>query len=97
MKNLCDPVLALPCLAVICIDGRVLTAVRIFASVRRADQTCGVHLPPLQVFILELAAVDTRCARAVAIHDIAALDHKLVDYSVEGCFGVGQAAVFAGA
>ena len=75
----------------------VLTAIRVPSSIRRTDQTRRMHLPPVQVLIFELAAVDAGCAGTVAIIDVSALDHELINDSVEGCFSITQAIVLAGA
>lgn len=76
---------------------RVLTAIRVGTAVGRADQPLGLHIPPTQILIIKLLAVDTDPPRAVALVDVAALDHELVDDAVEGCCRVGQAIVLAGA
>lgn len=74
----------------------VLTAIRIPPSIRRAQQSCRIHLPPMHVLVLVLSTIDARCACAITLGDIAALDHELIDHAVEGCFRVRQAIVVAG-
>lgn len=61
----------------------VLTAVRVPPSICRAQQTCSIHVSPFEIFIFEFPAIDACHASAIAIGDVSALHHKLVDYAVE--------------
>lgn len=75
----------------------VLTAIRIPSPVRRAYEACRVHLPPIQVLVFEFSIVDARGASPITVRNVAALYHKLINDAVEGCLGVAEAIVLAGA
>lgn len=67
-----------------------LATVRPFAPVGHTHQSVPVDLSPSDVLVFELAAVDARAARPVALRDVAALHHELVYDAVEGGLLVGQ-------
>ena len=75
----------------------ILAPVRISPSIRRTHQTRRIHLPPIQVLVLEFGAVDADGARAIAVLDVASLHHEIVYHPMERCFLVGQAIVLASA
>ena len=68
----------------------VLTAVRPLAAIGHASQAWRIHLSPVQVLVLEVAAVDAVAAGAVAFGDVAALNHEFVYNAVHGAKSVGE-------
>lgn len=61
-----------------------LTAVGCLSAVGHAYQTCSVHVAPAQILIFKVTAVDAVAASTVAAGDVSALDHEVVDDTVEG-------------
>jgi len=66
-----------------------LTAIGVFARVGHGQKT-GSVVPQLEVFILELLAIDALTAGAVMPGEVAALTHEVFDDPVEGAAFVVQ-------
>ena len=98
MKNLCGvDASALTWCVVVGAAGLVLTTVRPSATIGHADESGSIELPPVQILVLELAAVDAVAAGAIAIGDVAALDHEFVNDAVKGGQPICKSWLVAGA
>lgn len=58
--------------------GIVLTTIRVFATIRHADEAFGVDFAPINVFVFEVAAVDGGAAGAICFGCVATLDHEVL-------------------
>lgn len=61
----------------------VLTTVCISSSVSHADEASRVNLSPADVLVLELFTVYRSAPGTIALRNVAALDHELVDDAVK--------------
>lgn len=71
----------------------VLTAVCVLSSIGGTQQSCRINVVPSQVLVLILSTVYTGHARAIALINVTALDHELLDHTMERRVGVRHAVV----
>jgi hypothetical protein len=64
-------------------ECHLLAVVGVFPSIRHAYQSGCIYSSPSNVLVLKFRAVYGHASCAVALGDIATLDHKLVDHAVK--------------
>ena len=74
-------------------EACVLTAVCVLSSIGGTQQSCNINVAPSQILVFIFSAIYAGHACAIALINVTALNHKLLDHTMKWRVGVRHAVV----